>query len=85
MKVTAEFREKNSGFSGKLKSMTSFNKHKDDSHSSPDVEEMSDSFNSGEFPLSISRELKPSTPARTGGIKVNFIPHLSNLLICMLK
>jgi hypothetical protein len=78
MKVDAEFREKNSGFSGKLKSMTSFsNRHRGDSHSSPDVEEDAHSLNSGDFPLSISRELKPSTPARTGGNKA---PQMSSFL-----
>ncbi|KAG8377930.1 hypothetical protein BUALT_Bualt08G0084900 [Buddleja alternifolia] len=64
-----------SGFSGKLKSMGSFAKHKknyEDSYTYPD--EIDDAFekaprdllfDSGELNLSISRELKASTPART--------------------
>ncbi|KAM7521222.1 hypothetical protein LguiB_020184 [Lonicera macranthoides] len=77
MKGAPEFREKSAGFSGKLKSMTSFNKHKDSSYSSPDAEEMPHSFSAGEFSLPISSELKPSTPARTGGIKA---PQVSSFL-----
>ncbi|KAL7264138.1 hypothetical protein ACSBR1_002149 [Camellia fascicularis] len=68
MKKNPEFREKNSGFSEKLKSMRSFSKHTDDSYSYSDVDgfkNTSQNFDSGELRLSISRELKPSTPART--------------------
>ncbi|KAK4429387.1 protein PSK SIMULATOR 2 [Sesamum alatum] len=64
--------EKSSGFSGKLKSMGSFGKKKnnDDSytyHDEIDVFEKGphNLYDSGELNLSISRELKPSTPART--------------------
>ncbi|KAL0438411.1 UNVERIFIED_CONTAM: protein PSK SIMULATOR 2 [Sesamum latifolium] len=65
--------EKSSGFSGKLKSMGSFGKKKnnDDSytyHDEIDVFEKgphNNLYDSGELNLSISRELKPSTPART--------------------
>ncbi|CAL5422029.1 unnamed protein product [Camellia sinensis] len=68
MKKNPEFQQKNSGFSGKLKSMRSFNKHTNDSYSYSDVDDFentSQKFDSGELRLSISRELKPSTPART--------------------
>ncbi|KAL0314568.1 UNVERIFIED_CONTAM: protein PSK SIMULATOR 2 [Sesamum angustifolium] len=65
--------EKSSGFSGKLKSIGSFGKKKnnDDSytyHDEIDVFEKgphNNLYDSGELNLSISRELKPSTPART--------------------
>ncbi|KAL0360538.1 UNVERIFIED_CONTAM: protein PSK SIMULATOR 2 [Sesamum radiatum] len=65
--------EKSSGFSGKLKSVGSFGKkeNNDDSytyHDEIDVFEkgpLSNLYDSGELNLSISRELKPSTPART--------------------
>ncbi|CAL5357682.1 unnamed protein product [Camellia sinensis] len=68
MKKNPEFRENNSGFSGKLKSMRSFSKHRDNSYSHSDVdgfENISQNFDFGELRLSISHELKPSTPART--------------------
>ncbi|THG20533.1 hypothetical protein TEA_023415 [Camellia sinensis var. sinensis] len=80
MKKNSEFREKNSGFSGKLKSMRSFSKHTDDSYSYSDVdgfENTSQNFDSGELRLSISRELKPSTPART---VTNKVPQKSSFL-----
>ncbi|KAK4390800.1 protein PSK SIMULATOR 2 [Sesamum angolense] len=65
--------EKSSGFSGKLKSIGSFGKKKnnDDSytyHDEIDVFEKgphNNLYDSGELNMSISRELKPSTPART--------------------
>ncbi|KAK6120514.1 hypothetical protein DH2020_045744 [Rehmannia glutinosa] len=64
--------EKSSGFSGKLKSMGSFGKQKknDDSYTYPDEIDVFDKapdnlYDSGELHLSISRELKASTPART--------------------
>lgn len=83
VKPKHEYQEvKNSGFSGKLKSMGSFGgKHKkdDDSYPSyPDVdvfEKKSNLYDSGE--LSISRELKPSTPVRSGPTKV---PQVSSFL-----
>ncbi|KAL0391889.1 UNVERIFIED_CONTAM: protein PSK SIMULATOR 2 [Sesamum radiatum] len=76
--------EKSSGFSGKLKSMGSFGKHKnhDDSYSYPaeiDVFEKAphELYNSGELRFSISQELKPSTPAR---IPANKAPHATSFL-----
>ncbi|XP_073305941.1 protein PSK SIMULATOR 2-like [Primulina huaijiensis] len=64
--------EKSSGFSGKLKSIGSFGKQKncDDSYAYPDEVEVCEKaprnlYDSGELHLSISCELKPSTPART--------------------
>ncbi|KAL0366026.1 UNVERIFIED_CONTAM: protein PSK SIMULATOR 2 [Sesamum radiatum] len=76
--------EKSSGFSGKLKSMGSFGKHKshDDSYSYPaeiDVFENAphDLYSSGELRFSISQELKPSTPAR---IPANKAPHVTSFL-----
>ncbi|CAL5437965.1 unnamed protein product [Camellia sinensis] len=87
MKKNPEFREKNSGFSGKLKSMRSFSKHTDDSYSYSDVdsfENTSQNFDSGELRLSISRELKPSTPTRTvtnkGGLEGGSVTEDLNLL-----
>uniref|UniRef100_A0A5B6ZDQ4 Uncharacterized protein n=1 Tax=Davidia involucrata TaxID=16924 RepID=A0A5B6ZDQ4_DAVIN len=69
-----EFQEKSSGFSGKLKSMKSFGgKQKEKPHSYPDMdvfERMPQNYDSGELRLSISRELKPSTPTRTGPTKM---------------
>ncbi|KZV20133.1 hypothetical protein F511_00990 [Dorcoceras hygrometricum] len=63
--------EKSSGFSGKLKSIGSFAKQKscDDSYAYPDEIDVCDKaprklYDSGELHLSISCELKPSTPAR---------------------
>ncbi|KDP36914.1 hypothetical protein JCGZ_08205 [Jatropha curcas] len=67
--------EKNSGFSGKLKSVKSLTKHKENSHSytsnGDDFGKMNtrQRYNSGELFLSFSRELKPSTPARGGAPK----------------
>lgn len=65
--------EKTSGFSGKLKSAKSFvkkqNKNNDSSYKYPDLESFektSNLYDSAELRFSISRELKPSTPARTG-------------------
>ncbi|KAK4387453.1 protein PSK SIMULATOR 2 [Sesamum angolense] len=76
--------EKSSGFSGKLKSMGSFGKHKnhDDSYSYPaeiDVFEKAphELYNSGELRFSISQELKPSTPARIPANKM-FVNELWN-------
>ncbi|KAI3464826.1 hypothetical protein Pfo_021489 [Paulownia fortunei] len=64
--------EKMSGFSGKLKSMGSFGKQKKngDSYTYPDEIDVFEKaphnlYDSGELNLSISRELKSSTPART--------------------
>ncbi|PQQ21570.1 uncharacterized protein Pyn_14927 [Prunus yedoensis var. nudiflora] len=66
--------EKTSRFSGKLKSIKSFGKQKENSNSSyPDAiapRITPNRFDSGELRSSISRELKPSTPARTGASKV---------------
>jgi hypothetical protein len=62
-----EIRQEKSGFSGKLKSIKSFTKPKDELYEYPDEEIFGNkhySFDSGE--LSISGELKPSTPARIG-------------------
>lgn len=72
-----EYREKSSGFSGKLKSIKSFSKQTDDNSYEeypPDVEvfekKMHHPFDSGELRLSISSEFKPSTPVRTVANKV---------------
>ncbi|KAK2986679.1 hypothetical protein RJ640_020841, partial [Escallonia rubra] len=66
----SESNEKNSGFSGKLKSIKSFTKKKDDFYPDMDAfDTMPNSFDSGELKFSISRELKPSTPARKVGSK----------------
>ncbi|XP_073035676.1 protein PSK SIMULATOR 2-like isoform X2 [Primulina eburnea] len=61
-----------SRFSGKLKSMGSFGEHKNDDDSYPYPDGINvfgklppNLYDSGELYLSISRELKPSTPART--------------------
>lgn len=70
-----------SGLSGKLKSIGSFGMHKknDDSYTYPkeiDVLENvahGNSFDYGELPFSISRELKSSTPARTPATKVHLL------------
>ncbi|XP_051139487.1 protein PSK SIMULATOR 2-like [Andrographis paniculata] len=78
--------EKASGFSGKLKSMSSFGKQKqknDDSYTYSDEVDVFEKappqklFDSGELHLSISRELKPSTPARAPAQKV---PHKASFL-----
>lgn len=69
-----DHRKTSSGFSGKLKSMKSFggkqNKNDDFSFKYPDLDSFekasSNPYDSAELRLSISRELKPSTPARTG-------------------
>lgn len=93
VKPKDEYREvKSSGFSGKLKSMGSFGgKHKkddkkdDDSYLSyPDVdvfEKKSNLYDSGELQVSISRELKPSTPARTGTTMVFSTPCICILFV----
>lgn len=70
--------EKGSGFSGKLKSVASLGKLKkrnDDSYSYADEIDVFEKaprnlFDSGELHLSISQELKPSTPARAPPNKV---------------
>lgn len=66
--------ESTSGSSKKLKSVRSFGKeNKDESFSYPDVSNFRGTpnlYDSGELYLSNFRELKPSTPARTGGNKV---------------
>ncbi|CAA3021486.1 Hypothetical predicted protein [Olea europaea subsp. europaea] len=75
--------EKASGFSGKLKPMGSFGKKKnDDSYAYPDEMDgfekgQPNLYDSGELYLSISRELKPSTPART---PANKAPQVSSFL-----
>lgn len=69
---------KNSGFSGKLKSVGSFgkpNKNNDDSYAYPDEDDVFEKaphklFDSGELHFPISRELKSSTPARAHHHKV---------------
>ncbi|KAM7514059.1 hypothetical protein LguiA_003642 [Lonicera macranthoides] len=67
-----EYRERSSGFSGKLKSLNSFSKQTGDNSYEeypPEVEffekKMHHPFDSGELRLSISNEFKPSTPVRT--------------------
>ncbi|KAK3007659.1 hypothetical protein RJ639_014301 [Escallonia herrerae] len=66
----SEYNEKSIGFSGKLKSTKSFTKKKDDFYPDMDgFDNMPSSFDSGELKFSISRELKPSTPARKVGSK----------------
>ncbi|CAL5332142.1 hypothetical protein CsSME_00013527 [Camellia sinensis var. sinensis] len=80
MQPKSEVREQRSGFSGKLKSIRSFTKKKEDRYSYSDVdvfEKNSQSYDSGELGLSISGELKQSTPARTGQSKV---PQMSSFL-----
>ncbi|KAL7261759.1 hypothetical protein ACSBR1_000216 [Camellia fascicularis] len=80
MKPKSEVREQRSGFSGKLKSIRSFTKKKEDRYSYSDVdvfEKNSQSYDSGELGLSISGELKQSTPSRTGQNKV---PQMSSFL-----
>ncbi|RVW42581.1 hypothetical protein CK203_085415 [Vitis vinifera] len=64
----------NLGFSGKLKKVKSLGKQKEDSYSysNPNVdgfERTPQMYDPGELSFSISRELKPSTPARTGASK----------------
>ncbi|XP_022873212.1 uncharacterized protein LOC111392176 [Olea europaea var. sylvestris] len=75
--------EKASGFSGKLKPMGSFGKRKNDDYY-PYPDEMDgfekgqpNLYDSGELYLSISRELKSSTPARTPATKA---PQVSSFL-----
>ncbi|PSR99584.1 GATA zinc finger domain-containing protein [Actinidia chinensis var. chinensis] len=81
MKPKSEVREKNSGFSGKLKSIRSFSKQKEDHRFSyPDVEvyeKNPQNYDSGELRFTISRELKPSTPAR---LEQNKVPQTSSFL-----
>ncbi|KAM1725238.1 hypothetical protein ACFX11_016271 [Malus domestica] len=65
---------KSSGFSGKLQSMKTIGKNKENSNSSFSEGiapwKTPNRFDSGELRSSISRELKPSTPARTATSKV---------------
>lgn len=66
---------KNLGFSGKLKKENSVGKQNEDSYSSTNsnvdnFERTPQMYDPGELSFSISRELKPSTPARTGPNKV---------------
>lgn len=64
-----DHRKTSSGFSGKLKSVKSFGgkQNKNDDFSFDSFEKASSNpYDSAELRLSISRELKPSTPARTG-------------------
>ncbi|KAJ9186443.1 hypothetical protein P3X46_002015 [Hevea brasiliensis] len=68
--------QKNPGFSGKLNSIKSFSKHKENFHSFTNNNDDNfgktttpQRYNSGELLLSFSRELKPSTPARGGAAK----------------
>ncbi|XP_059633718.1 protein PSK SIMULATOR 2-like isoform X2 [Cornus florida] len=77
---SVEHAEKNSGFSGKLKSVKSFGKKKEEPYSYPDMdvfEAHRSPYDSGELGFCISRELKPSTPVRTGITKV---PQKTSLL-----
>ncbi|KAK9270324.1 hypothetical protein L1049_025902 [Liquidambar formosana] len=79
-KQNSEFREKGLGFSGKLKTINSFGKQKEDRYPNSNVDvnrKTPPRYDSGEFPLSISRELKPSTPARRAANKV---PQVSSFL-----
>lgn len=74
-----EFRSKSLGFSGKLKAKKSFAKQEDDHYLHSDVDVSGRTppiYDSGEL-SSISRELKPSTPARRGDNKA---PHMSSFL-----
>lgn len=66
--------QKNSGFSGNLKKGKSsggkqqHNRIDDESYAYPDIDSLEKSgnlYDSAELKFSISRELKPSTPART--------------------
>ncbi|KAL2468238.1 hypothetical protein Fot_51763 [Forsythia ovata] len=75
--------EKTSGFSGKLKPMGSFGKkNNDELYAYPDEMDGFEKgrrnlYDSGELYLSISQELKPSTPART---PANKAPQVSSFL-----
>ncbi|XP_052202083.1 protein PSK SIMULATOR 2 [Diospyros lotus] len=82
VKPKADSREQITEYSGKLKSKRSFGKGNEDEnrYSFPDVEVFEKTpqrYDSGDLRLSISCELKPSTPARTGQNKV---PQMSSLL-----
>ncbi|XAR64199.1 hypothetical protein NMG60_11024451 [Bertholletia excelsa] len=70
MKPKPEYQEKRSGFSGKLTSVGSIGKRKNDSHATSETDVFEKTtpsyYDSGELNLSISRELNSSTPARTG-------------------
>lgn len=74
---------KSSSLTRKIKSLRSFGERKRaDAHCYPDADDAFDNkseqtFDSGELHFSISRELKPSTPARSGPIKVS---HSNSLL-----
>lgn len=66
---------KNLGFSGKLKKENSVGKQNEDSYSLTNsnvdnFERTPQMYDPGELSFPISRELKPSTPARTGPNKV---------------
>lgn len=64
-KRNLEHGAKTSGFSGKLKSIKSFGKQKEDSYSDANT-----NYDSGELKFSFSSELKQSMPSRTVATKV---------------
>ncbi|CAA2961100.1 Hypothetical predicted protein [Olea europaea subsp. europaea] len=82
-KSTEVEHDKSSGFSGKLKSIGSFGKLKNDNSTTyPDntdafTKEPGNLYDSGELNFSISQELKPSTPARK---LANKAPQVSSFL-----
>lgn len=78
-----------SRFSGKLNSMGSFGEQKNDDDSYPYSDGINvfgklppNLYDSGELHLSISCELKPSTPARTPHNKV-YMPMIRNIRRCV--
>lgn len=81
-KPRLDYEESSSGFSGKLKSMRSSVRDRGGDHYTyPSVEGFQRNsmggYDSGELAMSISSELKPSTPARSGQHKV---PQMSSFL-----
>lgn len=64
-KRNLEHRAKTSGFSGKLKTIKSFGKQKEDSYSDANA-----NYDSGELKLAFSSELKQSMPSRSVANKV---------------
>ncbi|MCE3050525.1 hypothetical protein HAX54_047441 [Datura stramonium] len=65
---TETHHERSSGCTKKLKSIKSFQETKEDDSSDINISNL---YDSGEFCFSISRELRPSTPART---EINKVP-----------
>lgn len=88
-KSTEVEHDKSSGFSGKLKSIGSFGKLKNDNSTTyPDntdafTKEPGNLYDSGELNFSISQELKPSTPARKLANKVSNNVQDVFMLLCI--